>query len=326
MDFEACHLDRIQLQEAIQDVFGADYVVRHVERMHGGAQKVVYRISCSNGFACILYVWDLGMNYFQEDIVNGGLHQASYGSDRFETNNKLLTEHGIRTPALYSLCRDRQLCPYDFALVEYIDGLKAEDYFQSGRASLQDKVFEQLGDMLRTMHGLRRPGYGAADKPEPAPNYCHQLQLDNGKVQLAYAAQHMETIGREQDQLLYKMDELASRIRPRRQFGLIHGELGPDHVLVNGQLEPYLIDIEGAMFFDIEQEHSFLELRFGEFYRYLKRDDLDMDRMTFYRYHHHISLTSGGLKLLHRGFPNRQFAEQLAAYHARCALSFIDRK
>ncbi|GBF75085.1 aminoglycoside phosphotransferase [Paenibacillus sp. 598K] len=305
----------------MHDVFGADYVVRHVERMHGGAQKVVYRIICSNGFTCILYVWDLGMNYFQEDIVNGGLHQASYGSDRFETNNKLLTELGIRTPALYEFSRDRLLCPYDYALVEYVDGLKAEVYFQPAQASLQDKVFEQLGDMLRTMHGLRRPGYGAADKPEPAPKYCH-----HGKVQLAYAAQHMETIGREQDQLLYKLDELASRIRPRRQFGLIHGELGPDHVLVNGQLEPYLIDIEGAMFFDIEQEHSFLELRFGDYYRYLKRDDLDQDRMIFYRYHHHISLTSGGLKLLHRGFPNRQFAEQLAAYHARCALSFIDRK
>ncbi|MEU0751347.1 hypothetical protein ABZ476_33950, partial [Streptomyces albogriseolus] len=39
---------------------------------------------------------------------------------------------------------------------------------------------------------------------------------------------------------------------PRTEHGLIHGELGPDHVLVDASGHPVLIDIEGAMFFDVE--------------------------------------------------------------------------
>lgn len=52
----------------------------------------------------------------------------------------------------------------------------------------------------------------------------------------------------------------------------------------------------------------------------MKRDDLDPARMRFYRYCHHLSLTAGGLKLLHRQFPDQKFAKDLAAYHARCAI------
>lgn len=91
--------------------------------------------------------------------------------------------------------------------------------------------------------------------------------------------------------------------------------------------EPLLfdIDIEGARFFDLEHEHSFLEFRFGEFYRYLRNNNLDHDRMTFYRYCHHLSLISGGLKLLHRQFPDQHFARSLAEHHSRCAIQMVSR-
>ena len=59
------------------------------------------------------------------------------------------------------------------------------------------------------------------------------------------------------------LHELESRIDSRKRYGFIHGELGPDHVLVTDRLEPYLIDIEGAQFFDIEHEHTFLECDSG---------------------------------------------------------------
>ena len=44
----------------------------------------------------------------------------------------------------------------------------------------------------------------------------------------------------------------------------------------------YFIDIEGAAFFDLEYEHSYLRLRFGEDYAWFARDDLDDTRMDFY--------------------------------------------
>lgn len=150
------------------------------------------------------------------------------------------------------------------------------------------------------------------------------MQLDNAQKQLRYASRHVEIIRNHYDKLLDTLHEFESQIQPRQKYGFIHGELGPDHVLVNDRLEPYIIDIEGAMFFDIEHEHSFLEFRFGDFYRYVKKDSLEPQRMLFYRFHHHISLISGGLKLLHRGFPDERFAKELTKHHTECALRFID--
>lgn len=319
-----CHLDQADLQDYIGKVFGTAYLVASVSKMHGGAQKVVYKIECSNGFSCVLYVWDLSMNYFKDEIANDDINKHSYGSDLFELNNKYLTQHGIQTPSLYDLNNDRKRYPFDYALVEYVDGHKAETYFHHSDSRVQDKVFQRLGDMLTGMHSNERHIFGKANHSEINKESCHLLQLENAKVQLSYASQHIENIGANQSKLLDILYVLESRIKPRTQYGFIHGELGPDHILVNDKLEPFLIDIEGAMFFDIEQEHSFLEFRFGDFYRYLKNDTLDPNRMLFYRFHHHISLTSGGLKLLQRGFPDQQFAKDLADYHSECAMRFIE--
>ena len=319
-----CHLDQTDLEDYLKKVFGTGYLASSVTKMHGGAQKVVYKIKCSNGFICVLYEWDLSMNYFKEDIENGDIHQYSYGSHLFELNNKYLIQHGIKTPTLYDLNTEKTRYPFDYALVEYVDGQTAESYFKHSDSRVQDKVFERLGDMLDRMHANERHYFGKADQSEIGTENCHYEQMENAKVQLSYASQYMKDFQVKQNKLLEILYELESRIKSRTQYGFIHGELGPNHVLVNDKLEPFLINIEGAMFFDIEHEHSFLEIRFGDFYRYLKNDKLDPDRMLFYRFHHHISLLSGGLKLLHRGFPDEQFAKDLANYHAACALQFIE--
>jgi hypothetical protein len=319
-----CHLDQTDLQEYMGKVFGTGYLVSNVTKMHGGAQKVIYKIDCSNGFSCVLYVWDLAMNYFQEEIESEGVNQQSYGGDLFAQNNKYLTQQGIRTPALYDLNKSRNRYPFDYALVEYVDGPKAEVYFNHSDPRVQDKVFQRVGDMLSSMHTNVRHTYGELNRSGSNIEKCHQLQIKNVERELAYASQHIDSIGANQSKLLDILYEFESRIEPRNRYGFIHGELGPDHVLVNDNLETYLIDIEGAEFFDIELEHSFLEFRFGDYYRYLKNDTLDPNRMLFYRFYHHISLTSGGLKLLHRGYPDQQFAEGLADHHSRCALRFID--
>lgn len=76
--------------------------------------------------------------------------------------------------------------------------------------------------------------------------------------------------------------KLFAAVRPRSQFRRIHGELGHDHVLIADRGRPRIIDIEGMMFFDIEWEHVFLQLRFGRYYTALQADDLDDRRMHFY--------------------------------------------
>jgi hypothetical protein len=98
---------------------------------------------------------------------------------------------------------------------------------------------------------------------------------------------------------------------------LIHGELGPDHVLVAGG-RPVLIDIEGVMFFDVEWEHAFLELRFGPHYR--PAQGLDPARTTLYRLAQHLSLVEGPLRLLDGDFPHREAMRAIAEHNVERAL------
>lgn len=319
-----CHLELDDLQQCLKNTFGAGYFVNDVKNMHGGAQKVVYKVECTNRFICMLYVWDLSMNYFQQEIEKQHESERSYGSELFELNNAYLCQQGINTPALYYLNKEKNRYAFDYALVEYIEGQDISNFMYADSAA-QDHVFGSLGAMLSRMHGMENPSYGKLNNVRNGTDKCHMQNLDNAKVQLEYAANHIAEIGSQQGRLLDKLNELESNIKPRARYGYIHGELGPDHVFVNKKLEPYLIDIEGAMFYDIEYEHSFLVLRFGEHYRFLKNENLDRSRMLFYKLYHHISCTAGGLKLLHRGHPNKKLAKEIADYNYRSALKFIEK-
>jgi hypothetical protein len=322
MNFE-CHLELNDLEQYLKLALGAGYVVNHVENRHGGAQKVVYKVSCTNHFSCMLYVWDLSMNYFQQELEAEQVNQLSYGCDLFECNQAFLYQHGIRTPQVFYLNKEREHYPFDFALVEYIDGRDATHYLEA-EASVQEKVFGRLGTMLTEMHSLERDTFGTLNDSSGSAEKCHTLELVNAKRQLAYAANHISAFKVNHMKLIDKLDELEATIAPRGRYSFIHGELGPDHVIVNDKLEPHLIDIEGSMYYDVEYEHSFLAFRFGDAYSYLNNARLDRSRMLFYKLYHHISCTSGGLKLLHRGFPNRGLAEMIVEHNYKSSLKFIE--
>ncbi|WP_262380031.1 hypothetical protein [Nonomuraea sp. PA05] len=78
---------------------------------------------------------------------------------------------------------------------------------------------------------------------------------------------------------------------------------------------PVLIDIEGAMFFDVEWEHVFLRIRFGDHYARLRAGDLDERRMRLYALAQHLSLVAGPLRLLDGDFPDRSFMLGIARHH-----------
>ncbi|GFN34148.1 hypothetical protein PCURB6_44080 [Paenibacillus curdlanolyticus] len=238
-------------------------------------------------------------------------------------NNHYLRQHGIQTPALYDLNNDRSRYPFDIALVEYIQGQKVKAYFQHEDIKVQDELFQRIGSMLSNMHAIQRDYYGNVGEDRSNDRPCYEAQRKHAEQALSYASEYMGDVRDNYSRLLDNLYELEAEIEPRSRNGFIHGELGPNHILINDKMQAYLIDIEGAGFYDLEHEHSFLELRFGEWYRYLSQDKLDPNRMGFYRYCHHLSLMSGGLKLLHRHFPDQQFAKGLAEYHARCAIQII---
>jgi hypothetical protein len=321
---EECHISLEDLERDMRSVFGNGYLVRSVAKMHGGAQKVVYKLECQNGFACMLYVWDMASNYFQDEISDNTEDERSYGSDLFELNNDYLGRIGIRTAKLYYMSKDKARYPFDYAYVEFVQGHNAEAYISSD-AYEQKVVFSRIKELLERMHAVNRKSYGNLVSELDRADPCHHKQLRNAKEQLSYLVKHSEEMKMKETMIINLIHKLETRIVGRETYGFIHGELGPDHVLVNEKLEPYLIDIEGAAFHDIEHEHSFLAFRFGDVYnRYMSGQNLDPDRMRFYRLHHHISCASGGLKLLQRGFPNKAFAEAIYTYNMKSVLDSLE--
>ncbi|OXM60840.1 phosphotransferase, partial [Amycolatopsis vastitatis] len=168
------------------------------------------------------------------------------------------------------------------------------------------RVSARLGDVVRAMHGSRRDRYGRPGTDRTGgTDPVEQIVLRRALGHLAEAAARVDRIAAAGHRLLDLLHERHAAVLPRTEYGFIHGELGPDHVLVDDRDEPVLIDIEGAMFFDVEWEHAFLELRFGTGYSCFRRDDLDSDRLRFYRLAMHLSLVAGPLRLLDGDFPDR---------------------
>jgi hypothetical protein len=87
--------------------------------------------------------------------------------------------------------------------------------------------------------------------------------------------------------------------------------------------EPAIIDIEGLTFFDVEWEHAWLQMRFGDAYAALHPVELDRDRLEFYRYAQVLSLIEGPLRIADTDFPNRRWMLDLAEWNITKALTAI---
>jgi hypothetical protein len=149
--------------------------------------------------------------------------------------------------------------------------------------------------------------------------------LDRALADLAEAAARVDRLAAVRDRLAGVTRELATAVRPRREYGLIHGELGPDHVLVDGHGHPVIIDVEGLMFFDVEWEHAFMRFRFGEHYRALRQepDGLDDRRIRFYTLALRLSRAAGPLRLLDGDYPERELMREIAEANIDRALAFL---
>jgi hypothetical protein len=163
---------------------------------------------------------------------------------------------------------------------------------------------------------------GTAQDAGGSHRSCEQVVLDRALADLDAAAARVDRLAAARSRLADLTRALAAAVPARAQYGLIHGELGPDHVLIDEQGHPVIIDIEGVMFFDVEWEHAFLELRFGEHYRWLSASDLDDRRLRFYRLALCLSLIAGPLRLLDGDYPDREPMLEIVEYNIARALAF----
>jgi hypothetical protein len=146
--------------------------------------------------------------------------------------------------------------------------------------------------------------------------------LDRALAHLSEIARRERRAADAQNRLEQALRSLAQLIAPRAASALVHGELGPDHVLLDRRGEPVLIDIEGAMYFDVEVEHVWMRMRFGGHYPKLSHGDLDEDRIRFYQLCMHLGLVAGPLRIAGTSHPEREWFRSLAERHLQRALQF----
>jgi len=317
------------LQGMLQTALGSAHRIASLTRLRGGTKKGVYRAVLDDR-SVIVYVWNPSENYWpigDSDLANDAsdpFADAS-GADLFAVSNQYLRSLGIRTPELYLLDTSRAESPADIAIVEDIQGGTIEEHWQR-QPDDGARITSELGEMLRTIHARRNSRFGKlayVDNQAPQDMRCEQLVLLRALGHLDHAAAHIGRLRDRHGMLEETLRSMAAGIPIRSEYSLIHGELGPDHVLVDAQGHPAIIDIEGLTFFDIEWEHAFLRFRFGDHYRYLWQDGLDDARLRFYTLCLHLSLCSGPLRLLDGDFPQRDKMMGIVTWNVSKALDFV---
>ncbi len=298
------------LHDLVRDAYGTDRRLSGLTRLAGGTTKGVYRLTFDDGSTVLLYRWAADENFWPSRTgLDGGPFRADAGRDGFVRCHALLKGLGVRVPEIVVLGPDR-------ALVEDVRGGTLEALLTHDAAAGREAL-GRLGDMLRTMHSHQAPSFGFPG--ETPAGFARQ----RGLSALVEAAARDPRIASAQPRLEDALRTRAEAVRPRRGYGLIHGELGPDHVLISRGGEPVLIDIEASMFFDVEWEHAFLELRFGELYPALRTVELDPARLALYRLVHYLSLVAGPPQLIEADFPDVAFMRGIAEGNALRALAEV---
>lgn len=290
------------------------------ERLAGGSKKGVYRLLLDDASSVVLYAWSAAENYWTDNSTDprDPFAEAS-GLDLLEAASLALTEAGARAPALLFIDRSQSIYPADVAIVEDLRGGTLEAVISSDVGAAAAPL-RSVGAMLNGMARYRGPRLGkvaaAVAGNAPQDRNAEQIVLDQGVAHLASVATKVPELGQARARIEGALRERHARIRPRDWYSLIHGELGADHVMLDGDGRPVIIDIEGVMFFDAEWEHEFTRMRFGRSYLALGIDvELDPERMALYELARSLSLVEGPLRILETDFPDRDFMRGIVTWH-----------
>ncbi|MFG3062227.1 phosphotransferase family protein [Streptomyces sp. NPDC048231] len=317
---------REQLTSAARAALGRGRRLEAVERVAGGSKKGVYRLVMDDATTAIAYLWDGAENYWpaaegDDDLTDP--FSPGLGLDLFQAAHTRLGALGVRVPAVRLVDRDGTHCPADLAIVEDLPGESLEELLARDPGAAAP-VMARLAESLKAMRRHRAPAYGKVAVVDGGGTSrgasCEGVVLDRALRDLAEAASRDSRIAAARERLEERLLILAAAVQPRAEYAVVHGELGPDHVLVDEDGNPVAIDIEGLMYFDVEWEHVFLRIRLHDAYQRLEVDGLDEDRLALYMLAQRLSLTAGPLRLLDGDFPDRAFMTGIAEYNLKQAL------
>jgi hypothetical protein len=313
------------LRDLVAEQVGADRRLTALDRLAGGSKKGVYRLGLDDQTTVILYVWAAGENYWPPlpTVPDDPFTDAS-GAELFAANHAALAAASVRTPRLLMLDRDGRYLDADIALVEDAGALRLEALMERDPVAAAAPL-STLGDALRRMHTTFSPQYGKlaaiARGEAPQTRRTEDIIVDRALGHLDAVATRDVRLADAHDRIAGHVRQLRSSVTARQAYGLVHGELGPDHVLVTPAGEPVMIDFEGLAYFDVEWEHAWLQMRFGVAYPALRPVDLDPHRLELYRYAQVLSLIEGPLRIADTDFPDRQWMLDLAEWNITKALA-----
>jgi hypothetical protein len=318
------------MRPVVHAAFGSSRSLLRVERLAHGSKKGAYRLTMDDGTTSLVYVWDGSEDYWQGVLPEGADDPAdpfshASGLALFEAAARRLASAGVRCPELLLADQSRTLYPADIAIVEDVAGGSLEALLENDPTAA-GRPLSVVAGWLAAMSAVRSPSPGKVAFIDaggrPPVTACEKIMLDRALAQLTEIAGRDRRAAGARGGLEQVLHALADPIEPRAAAALVHGELGPDHVLVDHRGEPVLIDIEGAMYFDVEVEHVWMRMRFGEHYAKLRRSGLDEDRLRFYQLCMHLDLVAGPLRIADTSHPERDWFRSLAEHHLQRALKF----
>lgn len=293
-----------------------------VTRLRGGSKKGVYRLTFDDTTTAVAYVWSPDEDYWdQPDPDPRDPFSHASGLDLFTASHDRLAAAGVRTPRLLHADPAAQA-----AVVEDLPGDSLEEALHRAPDAARPAL-EQLAEALDTLRGCASARYGKVALIDNGGSShgtsCAQLVTDRALADIAETAVRDPRIATARDRLEEAVRSLAAEVSHRAEHSLVHGELGPDHVLLDAEGRPALIDIEGLMYFDAEWEHAFLRQRFGPHYDTLRAPGLEEHRLRLYRLAMHLNLVAGPLRLLEGDFPNPGPMRAIAEYNLVRVLELV---
>ncbi|MET9389761.1 aminoglycoside phosphotransferase family protein [Streptomyces sp. NPDC006624] len=320
-------LTRTRLAPLARAALGPARTLTGVRRLRGGSRKGVYRLTLDDHSTAVAYVWSPGEDYWdQPDPDSRDPFSPGTGLELFTAAHERLAASGVRTPRLLHTDASHTHLPADTAVVEDLTGGSLEDALARDPRRAPEAL-ERFADLLTALHARTGPRFGKVAVVDRGGSSlggsCARRVTEDALRHLAEAAARDPRAAAVRGELEETVLALAAEVRPRDRHTLLHGELGPDHVLLTAGGQPALIDIEGLMYGDLEQEHVFLALRFGEHYEALRVPGLDAARLRLYRLAMHLGLVAGPLALAEGDFPHPERMREIAEHNLRQALTLL---
>jgi hypothetical protein len=318
------------LAGAARAALGSERKIRGLTRLAGGTTKGVYRLAMDDGTTVIAYLWEDSENYWPPaPNENDAADPFSSGNsiELFAAAHSRLASLGLRVPQVYLLDRDRAYYPAGIAILEDFPGEDLLALWERDPVAARPTL-ARLREGLAAMRGWRgrAPGKVSFIDAGGTPRWptSEEAVLVLGLRCIAEATERDRRIADNRERLKDRLRELAAAVRPRAEYSVVHGELGLDHVLVDADGSPVIIDIEDLMYFDVEWEHAHMQVRLGhDWAATVGAAGLDEDRLALYMLAQRLFLVAGPMRLLDGDFPDRAFMRSIIEHNLNEALALL---